>query len=48
MRKHPKGEDAAIIGEVTGKSDIPLILRSTFGGSRVVSMLTGEQMPRIC
>jgi len=48
MRKHPKGEDAAIIGEVTGKGNIPLILRSTFGGSRVVSMLTGEQMPRIC
>ena len=48
MRQHAKGEDAAIIGEVTGRSDIPLILRSTFGGSRIVSMLTGDQMPRIC
>jgi hydrogenase expression/formation protein HypE len=48
MQKHPKGEDAAIIGEVTGKGGIPLILRSTFGGSRVVSILTGDQMPRIC
>lgn len=48
MRSHPKGSDAAIIGEVTAKSDIPLVLRSSFGGSRVVSMLTGEQMPRIC
>ena len=48
MRSHPKGSDAAIIGEVTASSEIPLILRSTFGGSRVVSVLTGDQMPRIC
>jgi hydrogenase expression/formation protein HypE len=48
MRDHPKGEVAAIIGEVTDRPEIPLILRSTFGGSRVVSVLTGEQMPRIC
>jgi len=48
MHKHPKGKDSAMIGEVTGKGDIPLILRSAFGGSRIVSVLTGEQMPRIC
>ncbi len=48
MRSHPKGEAAAIIGEVSGAGDIPLILRSAFGGSRVVSVLTGDQMPRIC
>jgi len=48
MQHHPKGEAAAIIGEVTGNGDIPLILRSAFGGSRVVSVLTGDQMPRIC
>jgi len=48
MRDHPKAADAAIIGEVTAQHDIPLILRSSFGGSRIVSMLTGDQMPRIC
>ncbi|MES0371238.1 MAG: hydrogenase expression/formation protein HypE [Mariprofundaceae bacterium] len=48
MQSHPKGEHAAIIGGVTGKREIPLILHSTFGGSRVVSVLTGDQMPRIC
>jgi len=48
MRVHPKGKNAAIIGEVTGSADIPLILRSSFGGSRIVPVLTGEQMPRIC
>lgn len=48
MREHPKGCDASIIGEVTDQNDIPLILRSAFGGSRIVSVLTGDQMPRIC
>lgn len=48
MREHPKGCDASIIGEVTDQHDIPLILRSAFGGSRIVSVLTGDQMPRIC
>jgi hydrogenase expression/formation protein HypE len=48
MRAHPKGRDAAIIGEVTERKEIPLILHSGFGGSRIVSMRTGEQMPRIC
>ncbi len=48
MRAHPKGEGTAIIGEVNDRPDIPLVLRSAFGGSRIVSMLTGEQMPRIC
>jgi len=48
MRSHPKGKGATIIGEVTDRPEIPLILRSTFGGSRVVSVLTGDQMPRIC
>ena len=48
MRDHPKGCDASIIGEVTDRNEIPLILRSAFGGSRIVSVLTGDQMPRIC
>jgi len=48
MRSHAKGSEAAIIGEVTQNPDIPLILRSAYGGNRIVSVLTGEQMPRIC
>lgn len=48
MRAHPKGGGSAIIGRVTGDGDIPLILNSASGGRRIVAMLTGEQMPRIC
>jgi len=48
MRSHPKGEGAAIIGRVTDLADMPLILNSMSGGRRIVAMLTGEQMPRIC
>jgi len=48
MRNHPKGGEAAIIGRVTGQSEMPLILNTATGGRRIVAMLTGEQMPRIC
>jgi hydrogenase expression/formation protein HypE len=48
MRRNRYGADAAIIGMVT--EDVPgtVILKTTIGGSRIVDMLAGEQLPRIC
>ncbi len=48
MRSHAKGTDAAVIGEVTADARQPLVLQTAWGSSRIVPMLTGEQMPRIC
>lgn len=48
MRSHPLGRDAAIIGEVTAEHPGMVILRSRIGGRRVVTLLSGEQLPRIC
>jgi hydrogenase expression/formation protein HypE len=48
MRSHPLGRDAAAIGAV--KDDPPglVLLRTTFGGTRIVDMLVGDPLPRIC
>jgi hydrogenase expression/formation protein HypE len=48
MRAHPLGHDAAIIGEVVDDHPGRVFMRSTIGGTRVVDMLSGEQLPRIC
>ena len=48
MRSHPLGREAAIIGQVVGDHPGSVILRSRVGGKRVVDMLSGEQLPRIC
>jgi hydrogenase expression/formation protein HypE len=48
MRAHPLGRDAAIIGEVVAEHPGLVILRSLVGGDRVVTLLAGEQLPRIC
>lgn len=48
MRKHPQGRDAAIIGEVTAQHPRMVIARTAVGGTRVVDLLFGEQLPRIC
>jgi hydrogenase expression/formation protein HypE len=42
------GTQAAIIGEVVDEHAGTVILRSRIGGKRVVNMLPGEQLPRIC
>lgn len=48
LRAHPLGEGAAIIGTV--KDDPPgmVLLKTQFGGTRVVDMLVGDPLPRIC
>ena len=48
MRAHPLGLDAAEIGEVVAEHAGRVYLRSRVGGLRVVDMLSGEQLPRIC
>jgi hydrogenase expression/formation protein HypE len=48
MRSHPLGGEAAIIGQVVEAHPGSVILRSQVGGKRVVDMLSGEQLPRIC
>lgn len=47
MRSHPEGAGAARIGTVTAEPG-RVVLRSRIGGQRVVAMLSGEQLPRIC
>lgn len=48
MRKHPLGRNAAIIGTVVADHPGTVVLRSRVGGERVLTMLSGEQLPRIC
>ncbi|MCE0499022.1 MAG: hydrogenase expression/formation protein HypE [Methylacidiphilales bacterium] len=48
IRGHPLGEHAAIIGEVTSDHPGFVLMKTRIGGSRVVDMLSGEQLPRIC
>jgi hydrogenase expression/formation protein HypE len=48
MRSHPLGRHAAIIGEVVDDHPGRVYLRSRIGGQRIVDMLSGEQLPRIC
>lgn len=48
MRAHPKGRDAAIIGEVVEDALHFVQMETTFGGSRILDWLAAEQLPRIC
>jgi len=48
MRANEYGMDAAIIGEVVSDSPGKVFMRTRIGGTRIVDMLTGEQLPRIC
>lgn len=48
MRQHPLGRDAAIIGRVVAEHPGLITLRTRIGGERIVTMLSGEQLPRIC
>ncbi|MCL4395601.1 MAG: hydrogenase expression/formation protein HypE [Chloroflexi bacterium] len=48
MRRHPLGREAAIIGEVVTDHPRKVFMRSRIGGMRIVDMLSGEQLPRIC
>ncbi len=47
-RKDPSGKDAIIVGEVVKEHPGKVVIRSRVGGRRVVGMMAGEQLPRIC
>jgi hydrogenase expression/formation protein HypE len=48
MREHPLGKESEIIGEVVPDHPQIVLMRTRIGGNRVVDMLSGEQLPRIC
>jgi hydrogenase expression/formation protein HypE len=48
MRGHPLGRGAACVGEVVAAHPRAVVLRPRVGGARVVPLLQGEQLPRIC
>ena len=48
MKNNPLGRDAAIIGELTGNHPGKAALQTAIGGKRIMDMLAGEQLPRIC
>ena len=45
---NPYGKEAAIIGEVMAQPVKKVLLRTGIGGTRIVDMLAGEMLPRIC
>jgi hydrogenase expression/formation protein HypE len=48
MRRHPLGEEAQIIGSVTADHPRLVTMRTLVGPARIVHMLAGDQLPRIC
>jgi len=48
MRKHPASHGPAIIGKVTKEHTGTVVVRNQLGSARIVDMLSGEQLPRIC
>jgi len=48
LRAHEYGREAALIGRVTGEHPGRVVLRTALGARRILDMLAGEQLPRIC
>lgn len=48
MHAHPLGQDARVIGEVVAEPAGRVVMRTEVGGTRIVDVLFGEQLPRIC
>jgi hydrogenase expression/formation protein HypE len=48
LRAHPLGAQAAVIGEVTAEPPGTVLLKTAFGGTRIVDLLVGDPLPRIC
>jgi len=48
LQNHPLGHDARIIGRVTSEHPRMVVMRTPFGTTRIVDMLAGDQLPRIC
>ena len=48
IQKDDHGKDACIIGEVVSDHRGKVVMKTRIGGTRIVDMLTGQQLPRIC
>lgn len=48
MRDHPLGKDGNVIGEVRGRGSGRVVVKTGLGATRVVGMLAGDPLPRIC
>jgi hydrogenase expression/formation protein HypE len=48
MQGHPLGADAAVIGRIAAEPERIVLLETSFGGTRIVDMLVGDPLPRIC
>jgi hydrogenase expression/formation protein HypE len=48
MRSHPLGENACAIGRVVDNNSNLVTMRTSIGSTRIVDLLSGEQLPRIC
>ena len=48
MKKDDAGKDACVIGEVVNDKSSRVFMQTRIGGTRILDMLTGEQLPRIC
>lgn len=48
VRSHPLGTEAAVIGEIAEDPGSTVVVRTPFGGTRIVDMLVGDPLPRIC
>jgi hydrogenase expression/formation protein HypE len=48
MREHPAGRDAAVVGHISETPRETVVLHTGFGGERIIDLLVGEQLPRIC
>lgn len=48
MKKHPLGKETRLIGDVQEAPSEMVLLKTSIGGTRIVEMLSGDQLPRIC
>ena len=48
MKSHPYGANAAIIGEVTAENKDRVLIKTWIGGTRMLDVMAGEMLPRIC
>lgn len=48
MRGHRHGKEAKMIGKVVGDHPGMMVMRTGIGGTRIVDVMLGEQLPRIC
>jgi hydrogenase expression/formation protein HypE len=48
LRGHPLGEGARVVGRVVADPPGLVLLKTAFGGTRIVDLLVGDPLPRIC